>query len=119
MSKRNPLLFLQDILDSIEKIEIYTRDIDFTGFRNNPMIIDAVVRNLEIIGEAAAKLPARILKKYPTVPWSKMKAIRNKVIHEYFGIDFNITWKTVKKSLPALKLNIVAALEQEKKEIEG
>ena len=114
MSERDHRLFLQDILDSIEKIETYTKDIDFKGFRNNPMIIDAVIRNLEIIGEAASKIPGKIIKKYPAVPWSKMKAIRNKVIHEYFGVDFNITWKTVKKSLPALKVDIIVALEQEK-----
>ena len=113
MSERDYRLFLQDILDSAVKIEKYTNDIDFKEFRNSAMIIDAVIRNFEIIGEATANIPEEIQKNHPSIPWKKMKAMRNIVIHEYFGVDFNIAWKTVKKSLPGLKVKILEAIEQE------
>jgi len=103
MSDLDFRMFLQDILDFIGKIEKYTNDMDFRKFRANEMIIDADIRNIEIIGEASSNMPVMIQKKYPSIPWTKMKSMRNKVIHEYFGIDVNITWKTIKKSLPQLK----------------
>ncbi len=113
MSERDYRLFLQDILDSIVKMEKYTKDIDFKGFRTNDMIMDAVIRNFEIIGEATVNIPNEIQKKYSSIPWKKMKAMRNIVIHEYFGLDYNIAWRTIKKSLPALKVKIIRAIKQE------
>lgn len=114
MSERNYRLFLRDILDSISKIESYTTGVDFKKFRVNNMLIDAVIRNFEIIGEAASNVPETIQDKYSKIPWSKMKAMRNLVIHEYFGVDLSITWKTAKKSLPKLKKQIEQAMEREK-----
>ena len=113
MSDRDYRMFLQDIMDSINKIEKYTQDLDFRKFKANEMIIDAVIRNIEIIGEATSNIPGKIQQKYPLLPWTKMKSMRNKVIHEYFGIDVNITWKTIKKSLPQLKTEISQVLMQE------
>ncbi len=110
MSKRNPRLYLQDILESISRIEEYTKGMKFADFRKNLMAQDAVIRNIEIIGEAASKLPKSLTNKHPDVPWSKMKGMRNLAIHEYFGVDINITWKTVSKSLLKLKPMIETAL---------
>lgn len=113
MSERDYRLFLNDILDSIEKIEEYTSGMDFRKFTSNQMAIDAVIRNFEIIGEAAKNIPDDVQTKYPSVPWNKMKAMRNIVIHEYFGVDVNITWKTIRKSLPNLKAKVLEAVERE------
>jgi len=111
MSKRSPILYLQDILDSIERIAQYTKGMKFAGFRSNRMVQDAVARNIEIIGEAASKIPKRITNKHTSIPWDKMKGMRNIVIHEYFGTDINITWKTIKESLPKLKPQIKSLLD--------
>ncbi len=106
MSKRLPKLYVEDILTSIEKIEEYTNNLSFENFSSNQMIIDAVVRNLEIIGEAARNIPESFTDKYSELPWSSMVTMRNKVIHEYFGVDHDILWKTIAEDLPKLKEQI-------------
>jgi len=103
MSKRNYNLYLQDILESIKKVRGYTDGLDFRGFQQNIMAVDAVTRNLEIIGEAVARLPKDLKKKHPEIPWGQMRDMRNKVIHEYFGVDLKILWETVKTDLPQLE----------------
>lgn len=85
MSKRSPQLYLEDIITSIFKIEAYTKDLSFEDFINNQMVVDAVVRNLEVVGEAARNIPEEFSDKHPEVPWQEMVSMRNKVIHEYFG----------------------------------
>lgn len=106
MSKREPLLYLQDILTSLSRIEDYTESLSFGDLNNDWKTIDAVVRNLEVIGEAAKNMPEEILEQYPNIPWSNMVSMRNKVIHEYFGVDMDILWKTVKEDLAPLKEQI-------------
>lgn len=113
MSERDYRLFLHDILESISKIEKYTKDIEFKNFTNNQMIIDAVVRNFIIIGEASSSISDEIRNKYPFVPWNKMKAMRNIIVHEYFGLNLRTTWNTIRKSLPKLKKDITKVLHQE------
>jgi uncharacterized protein with HEPN domain len=113
MSERDYSLFLHDILESIEKIEKYTEDLTFKDFTNSQMIIDAVVRNFTIIGEASANIPLEIQNKYPRIPWKKMKAMRNIVVHEYFGVKLKTTWNTAKKSLPKFKKDITKVINQE------
>lgn len=103
MSKRSTKLYLQDIITSIDKIESYTENLSFDDFSQNQMTIDAVVRNLEIIGEAAKNIPQDFCENHSDVPWSEMVAMRNKVIHEYFGVDIEILWKTIKEDLSSLK----------------
>ena len=103
MSKREPRLYLVDIYDSINKIEEYTKGLLFPEFSNDQMTVDAVVRNLEIIGEAAKNVPAETSDKYPSIPWEKMVSMRNKVIHEYQNVDLDILWKTIKEDLPPVK----------------
>ncbi len=106
MSKRKPALYLQDIKDCVEKIKSYTENLSFDDFREDGKIIDALVRNLEIIGEAANNIPEEVKSKYPDIPWQKMISMRNKVIHEYFGVDTEIIWKTAKEDIPELDRKI-------------
>jgi len=106
MAKRNDKLYLRDILDSIEKIESYVNNLDYEKFSENSIIIDAVVRNFEIIGEATKNLSKEIKSSYPEIPWKEMAGMRNKVIHEYFGVNLKIIWKTIKERLPKLKIKI-------------
>lgn len=103
MSKRDTRLYLIDIENAIEKIESYTSHITFDQFKDDAKTIDAVVRNIEIIGEASRYMTEEERKKYPSVPWTLMIAARNKAIHEYFGIDVVILWQTVKEDIPLLK----------------
>ncbi len=111
MSKRSPRLYIQDILVCIAKIEKYTKGMKFSDFKKKDYIQDAVLRNIEIIGEATTNLPKKLTNKHPQVPWNKMKGMRNLVIHEYFGVDLNITWKTTKESLPKLKPMVETVLD--------
>lgn len=96
-------MFLEDILKCIDKIEEYTKGMDFEKFRNNQLVIDAVIRNLEVIGEASKYVPDEIRESYPSVPWKSMIGLRNILIHEYFGIDEEIVWEIVSSDLKKIK----------------
>lgn len=106
MSKREIKLYLEDIKDSIGKIEEYTKGLDFDEFVKDTMAIDAVVRNLTIIGEAARNIPEEIKSKNPDIAWTEAISMRNKVTHEYFGVDEDILWQTIKEDLPTFKKQI-------------
>lgn len=112
MSKRDYDLFLQDMLDCISRIEKYTKGFTQKRFENNEMVADAVVRNLEIIGEAARNIPTDLRKISPEIPWKKIVGFRNIVIHEYFHVDLSNTWVIIKKQLPGLKKQIKAMMKQ-------
>ena len=88
--KRNYRLFVEDILESMNRIEEYIKNISIEEFKNSNIIFDAVIRNLEIIGEAAKNIPDEIKEQYEFVPWPRMAGLRNILIHEYFGIDKQI-----------------------------
>lgn len=112
MSKRESKIFLEDILISIEKIEKYTKDIkSIDNFANNEIVVDAVLRNLEIIGEAARNLSEEIYKKYADIPWKNIIGLRNVVIHGYFVVDLEIIWKIIREQLPILKDKIKAIMD--------
>ena len=98
---------IDDIVEAINKIERYTYGIDFASWQNDEKTVDAVIRNLEVIGEAASRLPVKIQEQYKDVPWSIMKGIRNILAHEYFGTDLEIVWKTIKEDLPLLKKRLM------------
>jgi len=104
MSERDYKLYIQDILNSIEKIIEYTKSMSSEEFSNNDMTIDAVVRNFEIIGEASKNVPENVTSLHANIPWREMAGMRDKMIHEYFGVDLDILWKTIKTRLPELKL---------------
>ena len=103
MPKRDTALYLSDILSSIKKIEEYTKGISWPKFSKDDKTIDAVVRNLEIIGEATKQMPDNFREKHTGVPWGKIISMRNKVIHEYSGVDVEILWQTIQEDLPELK----------------
>ena len=103
MPSRSWQFRIDDIIEAINKIQQYTRGYDFDSWCKDAKTIDAVIRNIEIIGEASSRLPEEVQKQFEDIPWSTMKAIRNIVVHEYFGVDLEIIWKTVKEDLPDLK----------------
>ena len=92
---RSQKLYFSDIIESITKILEYTKGIDYDKFTKNSMIFDAVVRNFEIIGEAAKSISDKIKSEYPDIPWADMVGMRNILIHGYFGIDYSIVWNTI------------------------
>jgi len=103
MSKRDWKILFADILESIGKIEQYTQGINFDEFIRDSMTIDAVVRNIEIIGEASKMVPEDIKQNNPDIPWKKLSGIRNRIVHDYFGVDVNIIWFIVSNELLQLK----------------
>jgi len=111
---RDFLIYLEDIIDAIEKIEKYTQNIDFNKFSKNDMVIDAVIRNFEVIGEATKKIPAEIKEKYPEVEWKEAMGFRNVLIHDYFGIDIEAVWDTLQKNLPTFKKHILNVFKDQK-----
>ncbi|MGE5496934.1 MAG: DUF86 domain-containing protein [Syntrophothermus sp.] len=106
MSKRDWKILFEDILDSIDKIFTYTKDFEFNDFITSSLVIDAVVRNIEIIGEASKNVPEAVKLASSEIPWNKMAGIRNRIVHEYFGVDKSIIWFIVKNELPKLKVQI-------------
>lgn len=116
MSRREITLYVDDIRIAIGKIIDYTKDVSYKEFSQDAKTIDAVVRNLEIIGEAVKRFPSEIHLQYPQVPWKKIGAMRDKVIHEYFGIDVEIIWQTVKEDIPELNRQIDKVYKKIKKE---
>ncbi len=107
-------MFLEDIQTAMQRIAEYVEGYDFKAFKKDNKTVDAVIRNFEIIGEASKKLPAEIKKKYSTVPWEEMYYLRNKISHEYFGIDYEIIWDIASNYLPDTKLQIDNIVELEK-----
>jgi len=113
VSKRNWKLFLVDVLESIEKIENYTSEISFEEFIKDEKTKDAVVRNIEIIGEAVKHIPEEIKEKYNQIPWKKIIGMRNRLIHGYFVVDYTIVWEIIKNELPDLKEKVKTILGKE------
>jgi uncharacterized protein with HEPN domain len=102
MSKREPGLLLEDILDSIRKIKAYTAGFSFEDFINDTKTSDAVIRNFEIIGEAANRLPDEIKDKYSHVNWFRIRGFRNRIVHDYMGVDYTIVWQIIEHDLDSL-----------------
>jgi uncharacterized protein with HEPN domain len=93
MSKRDPKLLIEDILESAGKILDYTKNISYNQFCNDSKTIDAVIRNFEIIGEAANRLPTAFKEENDFIDWRRIIGFRNRIIHDYFGIDYSIVWQ--------------------------
>ena len=112
MSERPVKILLEDVLDSIRKIESFLNSTDFEHFQNNEMMSDAVIRNIEVIGEAINKLPETFLNTHNEVEWHKAISMRNRLIHAYFEIDYQIVWNTCKSILPSLRIQIDGLLNK-------
>ncbi|MCD6512089.1 MAG: DUF86 domain-containing protein [Thermoplasmata archaeon] len=114
--KRDYKLFIKDIVDAIESIEEFVAGMNFEEFKNDDKTVSAVVRKLEIVGEATKNIPDETKEKYPNLPWKEMAKIRDKLIHGYFVVDFEIVWKVIKEELPSLKPEIEKILQEEMKQ---
>jgi uncharacterized protein with HEPN domain len=112
MSKRTPVLLLEDIMESAEKILDYTKDLSFDDFSQDNKTIDAVIRNFEIIGEATHLLPEEIKERYPEIDWHHIRGFRNRIVHDYFGVDINIIWKIIHDQIPRLITQISIVLKK-------
>lgn len=109
--KKEPLVFVKYIQESMEKIEKSTKELSREEFLNSEEAQDATIRRLEIIGEAAKNIPEDFRKKHSEIPWSEIIRTRDKLIHGYFGVDINLTYDIVKNDLPGLKEKINKILE--------
>jgi uncharacterized protein with HEPN domain len=112
MSERKFIHFLNDILTSSEKVIILTKDKSYEEFIKDWVVIDATIRNLEIIGEAVKKLPTNLKKRYSHIEWRKIAGLRDILIHEYFGINYKILWDIVKNKIPNLKEQIEKIIKE-------
>ncbi len=102
MSERDTILLLEDMLESALKIRRYTKDLDFNSFVEDDKTVDAVVRNFEIIGEAANRIDTDFKLKNPEINWNRIRGFRNRIVHEYFGIDCEIVWSIIEENLNEL-----------------
>ncbi len=113
-NERDLILYLEDIALSMKRVQEYIAGLDFRNFKWDYKTVDAVVRNFEIIGEATKNLPQNFKDKYPEVPWEEMYRLRNRITHEYFGIDYEIIWDIATKYLPKNQKDILEIIEQER-----
>lgn len=102
MSKRDPKLLVGDILDSAARILEYTQGLTFEDFTRDSKTVDAVIRNFEIIGEAANRLPEEFKDRYADIDWQRIRGFRNRIVHDYFGIDYSIVWLIKETFLPQM-----------------
>lgn len=111
MSKRDPKLLLEDILEAAAKIKLYTSDYSFDSFSNDSKTIDAVIRNFEIIGEAANRIPVDFKEKHESIEWFRIIGFRNRIVHDYMGVDLSIVWNISQEFLPKLITDISAIVK--------
>ena len=112
MSNRDVIFFLNDIFKSIERIEKYTKDMDYIEFEKDHKTFDAVIRNLEIIDEAVKNLKSEVIQKFSDINWKDASSMRDRLIHAYFGIDSTIGWETIKKDIPDFKKSIEKVMKE-------
>jgi len=114
MSKRDNLLLLQDMLESALKINKYTTGLSFESFLNDEKTIDATVRNFEIIGEAANRLDPDFKIKNASLEWNRIRGFRNRIVHDYFGIDYDIVWSVIENDIEGLIDSLSGMIENYK-----
>lgn len=111
--KKDPKVFVGHIIESIELIEMYSEKLTADKFKKNRVLQDAVIRRLEIIGEAVKNISTAFRAKYPEVPWRQMAGMRDILIHEYFDVDLSLAWSVVKVELPSVKVELQKILDNE------
>ena len=112
MNARDPSDYLQDILEHIEAAERFVVDMTFAEFEEDEKTVFALIRALEVIGEATKQLPPELTAFYPEIPWRGFAGMRDKLIHAYFGVKLNILWNTTQEDLPLLKPVVQTLLNQ-------
>lgn len=110
--KRDESVYLQHILDAIAKAETYIQGVDEVMFNQNTLIQDGVIRQIEIIGEATKRLSSEMRSHYAHIPWEDIAGMRDKLIHDYFGVDIEKVWLTAKDDLPILKIEVMKILRE-------
>lgn len=115
-SIKDPIIFLEHVLESIDKIESFVKGIPKEAFLRDELRKSAVVREIEVIGEAVKNLPVGYYVKYPYIEWKDIAGTKDKIVHHYFGIDFEVVWEIVKEDLPQLKKEVKEILQKESKE---
>ena len=95
--------YLDDVLTAIKDVEEFTRGMNYDTFAEDKKTVNAVIRSLEILGEAAKRIPTSFCQKHPDIPWSKMAGMRDVLIHDYMGVDVRTVWKVAQERLPELK----------------
>ncbi|MFA5415093.1 MAG: DUF86 domain-containing protein [Methanoregula sp.] len=118
MNDRSSILYLSEMLSSMEKIERYLAGCTYADFVQQDQLVDAVERNIEKIGEAAAAIPDTIRKSHPEIPWTSMVGLRNKVIHHYFGVNYEVIFQIATKNIPETKGMIIEVLRKYSEEPE-
>ncbi len=113
MRPRDWRIRLEDILEAMDRVSRYTLGMSFEEFSRDARTVDAVVRNLEVIGEAARHIGPELEAQHPEVPWGRMRGMRNVLAHEYFGVDLAILWHTITQNLPPVVPLLKAILEGE------
>jgi len=105
-------VYLKHILDAIARIEEYAGRVERSAFMTNRLVQDGVIRQVEVIGEAAKRVSEELKRKCPDIPWKDITGMRNKLIHDYFGVDLEAVWETVRKDVPRLKSQVEALLRK-------
>lgn len=111
---KNSIIYIQHIKDCIERIKSYTEGMDEPSFLKDQLVQDAVIRNFEIIGEATKQLNTDFREKYPNIEWKKIAGMRDKLIHDYIGVDLWAVWGVVENVLPELENSIIEIISKEK-----
>jgi len=109
--RKGDSVYLRHVLDAISRIEEYTHDITYKGFLNSHLRQDGVIRQIEVIGEAVKKLSPELKERHPQIPWKDVAGMRDKLIHDYFGVDLDAVWDTAKRDIPELKGKIQGIVE--------
>ena len=110
--KRDYILFLEDIVNRIEKIEMFTDGMKYEDFQNDEKTISACIREIEVIGEAVKQIPKEVRQKFDDLPWSLMAKMRDKLIHWYFEVDEEIVWKVIEDKLPSIKDSVYLIIKE-------